>query len=68
MEQHEGFIQAVFLRDEVNVHSFRMQAEVAIPGDVDFIGFVFGAKDTAKLYPQPFHRRNSSKTHNKNDN
>lgn len=42
----EKMNSAVFLRDEVSYQSFRLQAEVAIPGEVGFIGFVFGAKDS----------------------
>lgn len=38
---------AVFLRDEIKFKSFRLQAEVAIPKEVGFIGFVFGAKDSS---------------------
>lgn len=37
---------AVFLRDEITFKSFRIQAEVAIPEQVGFIGLVFGAKDS----------------------
>lgn len=35
----------VLLRDELPFECFRLQAEVAIPGPVGFIGFVFGARD-----------------------
>lgn len=38
---------AIFLRDEIPFPSFRMQAEVALPEEVGFIGFVFGARDEA---------------------
>ncbi|USG63733.1 hypothetical protein NDK47_16300 [Brevibacillus ruminantium] len=41
----EKMNSAVFLRDEVKYNYFRLQAEVAIPGEVGFIGLVFGAKD-----------------------
>ncbi|MFB9324580.1 hypothetical protein ACFFSY_01335 [Paenibacillus aurantiacus] len=43
----EKLNSAVFLRDEVSFRSFRLQAEVAIPHEVGFIGLVFGAKDPA---------------------
>lgn len=43
----EKMNSAVFLREEVGYHFFRLQAEVAIPGEVGFIGLVFGAKDSA---------------------
>jgi hypothetical protein len=36
---------AVFLNDDINFKSFRLQAEVAIPEEVGFIGLVFGARD-----------------------
>lgn len=36
---------AIFLRDEITFDCFRLQAEVAIPKQVGFIGLVFGAKD-----------------------
>lgn len=35
----------VFLRDEIRLPAYRLEAEVAIPGQVGFIGLVFGAKD-----------------------
>ncbi|MFC5470900.1 hypothetical protein ACFPPD_19615 [Cohnella suwonensis] len=41
----EKMNSAIYLRDEVKYDSFRLQAEVAIPGEVGFIGLVFGAKD-----------------------
>ncbi|ALS28138.1 hypothetical protein IJ21_27420 [Paenibacillus sp. 32O-W] len=37
---------AVFLRDEIPFTCFRLQAEVAIPEQVGFIGLVFGAKNS----------------------
>ncbi|GFN33003.1 hypothetical protein [Paenibacillus xylaniclasticus] len=36
---------AVLLKDEIPFSSYRVQAEVAIPEEVGFIGIVFGAKD-----------------------
>lgn len=36
---------AFFLREELQFPSFRLEAEVAIPGEVAFIGLIFGAKD-----------------------
>jgi len=41
----ERMNSAVFLRTEVNYNCFRLQAEVAIPGEVGFVGLVFGARD-----------------------
>ncbi|MHA7966960.1 hypothetical protein ACX93W_22865 [Paenibacillus sp. CAU 1782] len=40
---------AFFLREEVTFSSFRMEAEVAIPGEVGFIGLIFGAKDESNF-------------------
>ncbi|WP_199613813.1 hypothetical protein [Paenibacillus alkalitolerans] len=37
---------AVFLHDEIPFTCFRLEAEVAIPEQVGFIGFVFGTKDS----------------------
>jgi hypothetical protein len=37
---------AVLLRDELPLDCFRLQAEVAIPEQVGFIGLVFGARDS----------------------
>ncbi|GBF73850.1 hypothetical protein PA598K_02173 [Paenibacillus sp. 598K] len=42
----EKMNSALFLRDEVRFDAFRLQAEVAIPGEVGFIGLVFGARDS----------------------
>lgn len=36
---------AFFLQEEINSPSFRLEAEVAIPGEVGFVGLIFGAKD-----------------------
>lgn len=36
---------AFFLREEVTFSSFRLEAEVAIPGEVGFVGLIFGAKN-----------------------
>ncbi|TVX93550.1 hypothetical protein [Paenibacillus agilis] len=48
---------AVLLKEEINYHSFLLQAEVAIPEDVvAFIGLVFGAKDQSNyelIYVSP---------------
>lgn len=41
----EKMNSAVFLRNEVKYNYFRLQAEMAIPGEAGFIGLVFGAKD-----------------------
>lgn len=43
----EKMNSAVFLRDEIPFRSFRLRAEVAIPEPIGFVGFAFGAKDTA---------------------
>ncbi|MBW5448922.1 hypothetical protein GE107_23045 [Cohnella sp. CFH 77786] len=45
----EKMNSVVFLREEVPYRSYRLQAEVAIPGEVGFIGLVFGAKDDANF-------------------
>ncbi|MEW9699255.1 hypothetical protein [Paenibacillus sp. SI8] len=37
----------ILLRDEVKFKSFRLQAEVAIPEQVGFVGLVFGARDAS---------------------
>lgn len=36
---------AVFLREDIPYPCYRLQAEVAIPGEVGFVGLLFGAKD-----------------------
>jgi hypothetical protein len=36
---------AFFLQEEINFPSFRLEAEVAIPGEVGFVGLIFGATD-----------------------
>lgn len=36
---------AVFLREDITFPCYRLQAEVAIPGEVGFVGLIFGAKD-----------------------
>jgi hypothetical protein len=38
---------AVFLRDDIQLSSFRLQAFVAIPEEVGFIGLIFGARDSS---------------------
>ncbi|MEK4059707.1 MULTISPECIES: hypothetical protein [unclassified Paenibacillus] len=35
----------IHLREAIPFEAFRIQAQVAIPGEVGFIGFIFGAKD-----------------------
>lgn len=42
----EGTGSAIFLREKLTFNRFRLQAEVAIPGQVGFIGLVFGAKES----------------------
>lgn len=37
---------AIFLHEEVRYPAYRLHAEVAIPGDVGFVGLVFGAADS----------------------
>ncbi|MEK3758440.1 hypothetical protein MKZ07_08350 [Paenibacillus sp. FSL P4-0338] len=36
---------AVFLREDITFPCYRLQAEVAIPGEIGFVGLLFGAKD-----------------------
>lgn len=43
----EKMNSAVFIRDEIPYDSYRIQAEVAIPEYVGFIGLVFGVRDEA---------------------
>lgn len=48
---------AIFLREEVKYPAYRLHAEVAIPGDVGFVGLVFGAADSGNyelIYLAPF--------------
>lgn len=42
----EGMGAPVFLRQDVPYSCFRLQAEVAIPKQVGFVGLVFGARDS----------------------
>lgn len=41
----EQACSAVFLREDIPYPCYRLQAEVAIPGEVGFVGLIFGAKD-----------------------
>ncbi|WP_159887284.1 LamG domain-containing protein [Paenibacillus puerhi] len=42
-----GTNSPVFIKEEIPFKSYRLQAEVAIPEEVGFIGLIFGARDTS---------------------
>ncbi|MEK8131888.1 hypothetical protein WMW72_28665 [Paenibacillus filicis] len=48
---------AFFLKEEIPYQAFSIQAEVAIPEEVGFIGFIFGSRDSSNfelVYLGPF--------------
>lgn len=42
-------ISPVLLRDDIRLESFRLQAEIACPGPIGFVGLVFGARDSSNF-------------------